>query len=471
MTFKLNREELARNMFTKSGFIHRPGNKIMLFPFIANAVTLKDEAVLDDLENFKGIAGACYRECLNLSHETAFDNDEFLRKICDLAGAPGDEHLKNIVSKIAFSENGQLILFDILVYQHIRNSTPKENKTLTDIARFMVALWFEQEDKDRLKTLAEADPSNLFYKLILECLPGNQPAEFIQDPYYQASPEIKELFRADLNVLMEDQQLFIAGFHDLLRYYFFKYVCDLSIRLNGFFNPHPAPLYFSVEWEKMQEYRDAMINGWDSFTHQISPIFAHAITLEMLNHIDGIGTQVAYTNIRDLVAKLNEEKQEQLAEEIRELTSLYQSRITDVSWAKFEPKIDAHKSAVEQAIIALYDAVSFQFKESKRKRAYDAYQQWMMDFSKRGYGKPRGQLGYSLAIKKDFLLLLTRLCVGNGEKVRLKEFWEGLSKRGILLDKVSQDHVISHFERVNLLEKKSDSGDAQYIKKFNVSLA
>ena len=457
-------------MFTKNGFVHRPGNKIMLFPFIANALTLKDD-VLDDLESFKGIAGACYRECLNLSHDVSFDKDEFLSKICELAAAPGDEHLKNIVSKIAFNENSQLILFDILVYQHIRNSTPRDNKTLTDIARFMVALWFEQEDKDRLTNLAEADPANLFYKLILECLPANQPAEFIQEPYYQSSKELKELFRADLNVLMEDQQLFIAGFHDLLRYYFFKYMSDLSIKLNGFFSPQAAPLYFSVDWEKMQEYRDAMINGWDSFTYHIAPMFAHAITLEMINHIDGIGSQVAYAEIRELVATLADEEEKQLAEEIKQLTVLYQSRITDVPWTKFNPKIAHVKSTVEKAILELYHAVSFQFHESNRKRASDAYQQWMKEFTVRSYGKRRGQLGYSLAIKKDFLLLLTRLCVGRQEKVRLKDFWDGLAKRGIHLDKVSQGHVISHFEKINLLEKKSDSGDAQYIKKFNVSLA
>jgi DNA phosphorothioation-dependent restriction protein DptG len=469
MNFKINREELSRNMFTKNGFIHRPGNKIMLFPFIANAITLKED-VLDDLESFKGIAGACYRECLSLSHDVSFDKDEFLKQICELAAAPDNEHLKNIVSKIAFNENDQLILFDILVYQHIRNSTPKDNKTLTDIARFMVALWFEQRDKEQLKNLADADPANLFYKLILECLPENQPADFIKEPYYQGSIALKEMFRTDLSVLMEDQQLFIAGFHDLLRYYFFKYVSDLSIRLNGFFAPKAAPLYFSVDWEKMQEYRDPMINGWKSLTHHTSQMFAHAITLELINHIEGIGYPVAYTEIRDLVVTLNDEEQKQLTEEICELTAIYQSRITDVPWTKFNPNINHSISTVEQAIITLYDAVSFQFKESNRKRAYDAYQQWMNDFALRSYGKRRGQLGYSLAIKKDFLLLLTRLCVGRDEKVRLKEFWDGLAKRGIHLDKISQDHVISHFEKVNLLEKKSDSGDAQYIKKFNVSL-
>lgn len=173
MEFKINHATLKANMFTKAGFVHRAGNKIMLLPFVANASLLKDK-VLVDLEGFKGIAGACYRECLQLSQQANFDKETFLESVCNLANASGDTNLRNITEKIAFNENGQLILFDVLVYQHIRNSDPKENKTLTDMARFMVALWFDQPERDSLKALADAQPDNLFYKLILECLPVNQ---------------------------------------------------------------------------------------------------------------------------------------------------------------------------------------------------------------------------------------------------------------------------------------------------------
>jgi DNA phosphorothioation-dependent restriction protein DptG len=453
-------------MFNKGGFIHRPGKKITLFPFIANASSLKDD-VLEDLEDFKGIAGACFRECLSLSHDAKFDKDIFLESVCEKAKAPGNSNLKNVVHKIAFNDNGQLILFDILAYKHIRTSSPKENKTLINIARFMVAQWFEPEDQLELRNLAESNPSNLFYKLILDCLPQTVPATFDKAPYYQSNADLKRQFREDLKALMRDQQLFVIGFHEVLRYYFFYYVSSVCFKLNSFFSKPKERLYFSVEWEKMQGYRDAMINGWDLFAHQISSMFAHAITLEMLNHISGFDGQVAYEEIAEITKKLDQQGQEALAEEIETLTVLYREGIKDVIWAKFQPELSRTDNPVEKAIIKLYQSVVFQFDETNRSRAYSAYQQWMKDFTIRSYGRRRGQLGYSLALKKNFVLLLTRLMIANQERIRLKDFWEGLQRRGIFLDKVSQEHMIAHFENLNLLEKKSDSGDAQYIRKFN----
>ena len=37
-------------------------------------------------------------------------------------------------------------------------------------------------------------------------------------------------------------------------------------------------------------------------------------------------------------------------------------------------------------------------------------------------------------------------------------------KRGIYLDKQSQESIVEFYEKLNLIEKKSDSGDAQYVK-------
>ena len=37
-------------------------------------------------------------------------------------------------------------------------------------------------------------------------------------------------------------------------------------------------------------------------------------------------------------------------------------------------------------------------------------------------------------------------------------------KRGLLFDRESKKKIIELFERMNLLEKRSDSGDAQYVK-------
>ena len=80
------------------------------------------------------------------------------------------------------------------------------------------------------------------------------------------------------------------------------------------------------------------------------------------------------------------------------------------------------------------------------------------------YTKTRGRLGSTTVLNQELLLFLTKLCVGQEEKIRLNELWEQLNLRGITFDEASKGEIIKLFERINLLEKKSDSGDAQYIK-------
>ena len=59
--------------------------------------------------------------------------------------------------------------------------------------------------------------------------------------------------------------------------------------------------------------------------------------------------------------------------------------------------------------------------------------------------------------------MLTAICVKE-EKITLKALFEEYNKRGVFLDKESKELVVKFLEKLNLIDKKSDSGDAQYVK-------
>ena len=61
-------------------------------------------------------------------------------------------------------------------------------------------------------------------------------------------------------------------------------------------------------------------------------------------------------------------------------------------------------------------------------------------------------------------MLLAWLAVGTRPKLRLHEFWEELRERGVDFDHQSKVLIVELLEKLNLLEKKSDSGDAQYVR-------
>ncbi|MFL9494978.1 DNA phosphorothioation-dependent restriction protein DptG, partial [Acinetobacter baumannii] len=77
----------------------------------------------------------------------------------------------------------------------------------------------------------------------------------------------------------------------------------------------------------------------------------------------------------------------------------------------------------------------------------------------------RGAAGATLVINFDFFLLLTNLCIGENEKLRLNELLIEMRKRGIYFDKKSLVEIINFYERVGNVERMSDSGDAIYVKK------
>ena len=81
------------------------------------------------------------------------------------------------------------------------------------------------------------------------------------------------------------------------------------------------------------------------------------------------------------------------------------------------------------------------------------------------FGKFRGIYGYTLSIHENDIVMFTKLILfENNGKIRLTRLFDEFEKRGLLFDRESKKHIVELFEKMNLLEKRSDSGDAQYVK-------
>ena len=59
--------------------------------------------------------------------------------------------------------------------------------------------------------------------------------------------------------------------------------------------------------------------------------------------------------------------------------------------------------------------------------------------------------------------MITALCVKD-KKIKLNQLFREYEKRGIFFDKYSKEEVVNFLTKLNLIDKKSDSGDAQYVK-------
>ncbi|MBO0360884.1 DNA phosphorothioation-dependent restriction protein DptG [Hymenobacter sp. BT186] len=460
-------EGVKKNMLAKEGtFKHNTGKRAKLFPFAANdAKVFKMEY---DLVDFGGIAAACYRECAALSHKTNFNKAEFIQQACLKASASNPAALTDIIEKVAFDDSGRLYAYDTEVYAYLNFAYPIE--ALTNIARYITSLLFDDELKAAFRTMAKGEPQNLLYKLLSTSFPPTVQELKEDEHFYMPSETIKAKFKDDFNFLIANNHKykFVEYFPTLIKFYFFRSVTDLSLELNSFIAQAKKPIiFFSLDWEKLQASRPASNNGWKLFDAMLDSMFIHANTFELLSYINLPIARTGYNEIESFVKQSADADHRQLANTIDQVTVFYKEKNPQVEWANLPlSHNDAERMPVQRAINTLWKSIEYQFTTTK-KRQLRAYKHLFVQFAKFNFGKKRGPNGYSLSLKHADVLFLTTLSIGAQDKVRLKDLRKEFEDRGIFLDGISWTHLIDYYEKVNMLEKKSDSGDGQYVKHLN----
>ena len=80
--------------------------------------------------------------------------------------------------------------------------------------------------------------------------------------------------------------------------------------------------------------------------------------------------------------------------------------------------------------------------------------------------KNRKKSGLVLNLTERDVIFLTKICLRNEEKIRLVDLYKEYERRGLYLDNTSKEYLQEFFTKLNLIDKKSDSGDAQYVKRI-----
>jgi DNA phosphorothioation-dependent restriction protein DptG len=205
------------------------------------------------------------------------------------------------------------------------------------------------------------------------------------------------------------------------------------------------------------------VEGWEKLQGSISHMFSHAITLEILN-------QTLDKNMYDYIelgkwANKSPDEDAKIADEIKKAEEIYCSYIGD--YKEFD-KISFQQgvSRTEEAIRHLYKCVEAQFMSTDRKRANQFYNEKFSEFCKDRWVKNRRKSGLVLNLTESDVIFLTKICLRNAEKIRLNDLYKEYECRGIYLDSTSKEYLQEFFAKLNLIDKKSDSGDAQYVKRI-----
>ncbi len=439
---------------------HNTGNKISVLPY----TTQYKARFRDQIVDFKNCIGEFSRGISNKKESKENINEEFIDKVIEKVVIDGKDKsvFKNIIKELFFDQEENLVFFHpkVMNYVEAKNSNKKLGKFLCD-----VLCKEDNEVEELIKKTYDKIPDNIMLKLIVESLPDSNESKIRKVIYKNLVPYVSEVFVEDLKYMLEKPEFYNNNIEKLLKFYYMFYVIQLSLNFNKMFDAtldKPVEVYFNLDWEKASKARVSYESGWKVVEGALQTIFSHANCLELINH-NHSNKVCSYLDIKDTVENMTAEEYEESKLSFEELIDNYKKYVGDVDFtrANFERKYD---NDILNIIYQLYKSINYQFVNSGRKERQNDYCTWFIEFCKINFLRQRGRLGYTLNLTEEYIIFLTKISVKDNEKIKLKDLFLEYEKRGVFLDRDSKGKVAHLFEKLNILEKKSDSGDAQYVK-------
>ena len=433
-------------------FSHKTNKLFNMFPFTAST----QDRIVDSFDN---ILGAFLRMIYSLKAPKEINRDSIISKICEEVDCtPQDKvALKTIIKDLYFIDEHTLRCTGFNMFMYTASS-----KNDQKISEYLVrAICDSQEVKQALED--SQAKNNLLDTLVEDYLPKLEPIDNKVN-YITLIPEIKANFTKDLVFLIKDKNADYNDIIALISYYYFFYTSQVIMYLNKFCNGSPdiTPIYFCAEWEKTSVTRDCFTHGWKVIDSKLKTMFSHAVLLEMLNQ-RADGNRYSYHDIWEEYKHSTADDQKAIFAQVEKLKRQYTTEYIEQDGFTFQDD-NYEIGNIDSLIRGFFDDIMLQFESTRRSRANDAYKRSFSSFCKNNFLKRFGRCGNMLVLSEELLVLMTKVAIGDRKQVRLNELFDEFRKRGIYLDKQSQESIVEFYEKLNLIEKKSDSGDAQYVK-------
>lgn len=433
---------------------HKTNVKFCGFPY-----DTKEKNIIKD---FSGVVGCFVRILIGKDIEEEFDVEKVLAKIETMVemSAEDKDVFLDIIRNL-YINNDNLAVFNVKSMAYIKTEKSNEEK----MALFLYDVLMNDGLTQACKNTIEEPDKNILNKLTFQSLPELKQKSYKKGNYKNFVPYVREYFEKDLKYLVSQPELFSKSLKRLLEYYYMFYVSQFAMKLNKFQKAERdkvEPLYYTLSWEITSHDRDAFTKGYSHLKSCVDELFSHAVTLELLNH-NNLGKIMDYI---DFYQYCEENDSEELVEKLESLRKIYMSHVNDVDWDKCNGlSVTPCGNAAFDSVKKLFGCVVYQFRESQRHTPHDKYKNWILQFVQSRFGRSRGRNGMNFNITEEDIILFTQIIVGvAGGKILREKLFEEMENRGLFFDRDSKNKIIELYEKLNLIEKKSDSGDAQYVR-------
>lgn len=435
-----------------------------------------------ELVSFEGILGAACRSNAGLSPKVS---DELTATLFDKSSSAvstnAPEELRAVLLDLYSGEGkGKIRRFSpqSLTYLKHHSSTHKDDKSgILGFGEFVNDIFlppdflnsFDQQHQSSLHLLDQ-----VMIGLLPNLSPEDQEKQFRVKPYFQDS--LVASFRADLNCLADDSARFLRHIDDLVRIYLFHYLIGITRLLNKQIDKLKRKVamqgslefqfHYLLEGERASSSRVGVSSGWKSVKNSLDYVFTHINCLQLINHVELTGPG----NVHDYL-ELVEYRDDAVLEVLKSVVTEFCSVAPNSPKYKFKHSAelldDLEKGRdVAEVVSKTWEWIDRDIQKSEKKSPADKMSNWIRGL---GYGsllQNKAALGYVSVLPLRYVQLIVSLVVRSSEqdRVRLKDLWAGFEARGVLLDEASKASAITHFESIGILETKSDSGDARYVR-------
>lgn len=462
MEYILSKNEFQNGkMFDSNNkLVHKTGYRFKLFPFVTQPNS-------EPVENLDQLVGTFLCKIEDIVPEE-IKVEELIKNISDDIDIElgTKEYFDETIKQLFFDKDGKVRLLNLKMLSYVTHKEVSEEKVadyLADVLGSKSTLKnILKHEKDRADSM-----SNVLEKKVLDKLNSQSVSATTGIRYYRVVESLKSIFEKDFEYVLCNTARVREYLVPLLELYFFSYTAQTCMQIDRFLfgeRNENIPLYFCLEWEKTSQSRKCFDEGWRKLQRPIEHMFAHVVVLEILNHTEGDVQPVDYIALNSILEE-DPSKERYMATCVDEISAFYREAINDCPEMKEIKRETYSRNKLNDSVRFLFDSVRSQFENSVRSRPYDSYASKFESFCHK-YLKSRGRNGLMLSLSEETLIFLTKLALKNKEQMRLKDVFDEFEKRGVFLDELSKEQVALYYERLNLIEKKSDSGDAKYVKRI-----
>ncbi|WP_102027749.1 DNA phosphorothioation-dependent restriction protein DptG [Salirhabdus sp. Marseille-P4669] len=446
----------ALNIKEKNGkriLKHNINKRVQLLPFqTRNPERAKFK------NGFQPVLGQFFRNIEKVKYDLEMDKEEIIRNMVSEVqlDKQDQKHLERILEDYLFKGNS-IRLFHPIMFKYIPLTNTKELQGEEEIAQYIYDALLNRDSSKFEEILKLQDNDHVLARLIHDQMPKLAKNEN-NKKFNPTLPFIQELFQKDLETLLSNRDFFMNHINLFLAYYYFYSITQLTLKMNKFEEmdvTSTTPIYYNLDWESTNRNRQAVTTGFKIITDNARKLLDHANTLEHLNFI--LDTEnLSYPELVERFEKLDSDEQAKILNDLYDWTLEY----TEIVLGN-QNEIEK-KNTLPEAYRQLHQQLTRGLSKETKYR----YALAINEIGRVYFLKTRGSLGNTLNVTQDFLILLTALAVNKEEKISLKQLFVEYEKRGVFFDRYSKEEIIELFNKLNLIEKKSDSGDAQYVKRI-----